>query len=156
MRKNGPLWAQAIATVLGLGYTPRMPGTIGAAAGLFLYVPAFVMPEKWGFFLSISELFLVLVLAAFAVPRVLKASGITDPSFVIIDEVAGMLVALAFLSPNFVYMLLAFGFFRLLDIFKPFPINRMELFPGTWGVMLDDLLAGVLAGLLSIFVMRLV
>ncbi len=153
--KNGPLWAQAIATVLGLGYTPRMPGTVGAAFGLFLYVIAFLMPEKWAFILAGSELIVVLLLSAVAVPGVLAASGKKDPSFVIIDEVAGMLCALTFLAPNFVYLMLSFLFFRVLDIFKPYPINKMENLPGAWGVMADDLAAGVLAGILSILVLRL-
>jgi phosphatidylglycerophosphatase A len=51
--------------------------------------------------------------------------------------------------------MLAFGFFRLLDIFKPFPVNRLEGLKGVWGVMADDVAAGLLAGLLSILVMRL-
>jgi len=57
--------------------------------------------------------------------------------------------------PDFVRILLAFLLFRLLDIFKPWPINRLERLPGAWGVMADDLFAGLLSGLLSILIMRL-
>ena len=75
-----PLWAFAIATVLGLGYTPRMPGTIGAAVGLFLYIPAFFMASEWQFILPLAELAVVLLLTALAVPRVLAAAeGVVDP-----------------------------------------------------------------------------
>ncbi len=152
-----PLWAFAIATVLGLGHTPRMPGTVGAAVGLFLYIPAFLMASEWQFILPLAELALVLLLTALAVPRVLAAAeGVVDPPYVIIDEVAGMLCALSIASPDFVRILVAFVLFRILDIFKPFPVNRMESLPGTWGVLMDDVVAGLLAGLLSVLVLRLV
>lgn len=153
--KNGPLWAQSVSTVLGLGYVPKMPGTIGAAAGIFLYLPAFLLSERGAFIFVLTELVIILVLAAIATPIVLRASGQTDPSFVVIDEVAGMLSALAFLSPDFLYLMLAFVFFRLLDILKPYPVNRFEELPGTWGVMADDIVAGILAGMLSILVLRI-
>ncbi len=153
--KNGPLWAQAAATVLGLGYTPLMPGTVGAAVGLFLYLPAFLLPPRTGWILALAEMAVLLALAFLAVPPVLAASGQRDPSFVILDEVAGMLAALAFLDPEFPYLLIAFLLFRLLDVFKPFPIATLERLPGTLGVMADDLLAGALAGILTIVVTRL-
>lgn len=154
-KKRGPAWAVAISSVLGLGFTPRMPGTIGSLVGLFLYLPAFLLSDDQAFILVLAELAAVFLLAAAAVPRVLKASGTRDPQWVVVDEVAGMLCALSLLSPNFVYLMLAFAFFRLLDIFKPFPVNRLENLPGAWGVMADDVAAGLLAGLCSIIVMRL-
>lgn len=153
--KNGPLWAQAAATVLGLGYTPLMPGTVGAAVGLFLYLPAFLLPPRTGWLLALGEMAVLLVLAFLALPPVLSAAGKQDPSFVILDEVCGMLAALAFLDPEFPYLLIAFLLFRLLDVFKPFPISALEKLPGTAGVLADDLLAGVLAGILTIVVTRL-
>lgn len=153
--KNGPLWAQAAATVLGLGYTPLMPGTVGAAVGIFLYLPAFLLPPRTGWLLSLGEIAVLVALAFLAVPPVLAASGKSDPSFVILDEVAGMLAALAFLDPEFPYLLIAFVLFRLLDVFKPFPISALEKLPGTLGVLADDLLAGALAGILTIVVTRL-
>lgn len=153
---KGPFWAVAVSTVFGLGFTPKMPGTIGALVGVFLYIPAFLMPEGAAVFLALAELAAVFVLAALAVPRVLKATGLRDPSYVVVDEVAGMLCALSLVSPDFIRVMLAFGFFRLLDIAKPFPVGRLERLPGTWGVMADDAAAGVLAGLLTLLVMRFV
>ena len=152
---KGPFWALAIATVFGLGHTPRMPGTMGSAVGLFLFVPALLLPKAYAMAVGSAELLAVLVLGALAVPPVLRASGLRDPGFVVIDEVAGMLAALAFWPPDFVHLLLAFVFFRLLDILKPFPINRLERLPGAWGVMADDLAAGALAGLFAYLAMRL-
>ena len=151
---KGPLWAVATSTVLGLGFTPRMPGTVGALVGVFLYLPAFLMSHEWAFILPLAELAIVFLLAALAVPRVLGATGLTDPSFVVIDEVAGMLCALSLNEPDFMRILVCFLLFRLLDIFKPWPINRLERLPGAWGVMADDVAAGLLAGLLAILVMR--
>ncbi|MEW6756659.1 MAG: phosphatidylglycerophosphatase A [Acidobacteriota bacterium] len=153
--QNGPLWAQAIATLLGLGYSPRMPGTLGSAVGLFLYLPAFLMPAEWSWLLALGETILFCALTLLAVPPVLRASGKADPGFVIVDEVAGMLTALTFLEPDFTYLLVAFALFRLLDILKPYPVNRLERLPGALGVLADDLAAGALAGVLSILVMRL-
>jgi phosphatidylglycerophosphatase A len=132
-----------------------MPGTLGSAVGLFLYLPAFLMPPRWSWLLALGETALFCALALLAVPPVLRASGRADPGFVIVDEVAGMLLALAFLEPDFAYLLVAFALFRLLDIFKPYPVNLLERLPGAWGVLMDDLAAGVLAGVLSILVMRL-
>ena len=152
---KGPAWAVAASTVLGLGFTPRMPGTVGALVGVFIYLPAFLMPPEWVFALPLAELAVILLLSALAVPRVLRASGLQDPSWVVIDEVAGMLCALCMTVPDFVRILLAFLLFRVLDIFKPWPINRLERLPGAWGVMADDLFAGLLSGLLSILIMRL-
>lgn len=154
-KERGPAWAVAASTVLGLGFTPRMPGTVGALVGVFVYLPAFLMPREWVLILPMAELAAILLLSAVAVPRVLRASGLQDPAWVVIDEVAGMLCALSMAVPDFMRILLAFLLFRLLDIFKPWPINRLERLPGAWGVMADDLFAGLLAGLLSILIMRL-
>lgn len=151
---RGPVWAVAVSSVLGLGFTPRMPGTVGALVGVFVYLPAFLMPAEWVFALPLAELAVILLLSAVAVPGVLRASGLHDPSWVVLDEVAGMLCALCMSPPNFVRILLAFLFFRALDIFKPWPVNRLERLPGAWGVMADDILAGLLAGVLSILAMR--
>jgi phosphatidylglycerophosphatase A len=154
--KKGPFWAVVAATVFGLGFTPKMPGTIGALVGVFLYLPAFLLSEGDAVLLVVTELAGVLLLAALAVPRVLKATGLRDPSYVVIDEVAGMLCALSLVPPQFVNVMLAFGLFRLLDISKPFPVGRLERLPGTLGVMADDVAAGLLAGLLTLLVMRFV
>ena len=154
-RAKGPIWAVAVSTALGLGFTPRMPGTVGTLVGVFMYLPAFLMPREWVFALPLAELSAVLLLSALAVPRVLKATGAQDPQFIVIDEIAGMLCALCMAEPDFLRILMAFILFRILDILKPWPVNRLEHLPGAWGVMADDIAAGLLAGLLSILAMRL-
>jgi phosphatidylglycerophosphatase A len=152
---KGPAWAVAVSTAGGVGLSPRMPGTLGALVGVALYLPIMMAPRTWDAALTLAELGVVLLLAAFAVPRVVKASGVEDPQCVVIDEVAGMLCALSMTEPDFVHVFLAFVFFRLLDIFKPWPIHRLERLPGAWGVMADDVAAGLLAGLVTILAMRL-
>ncbi len=154
-KSKGPFWAGALATAGGVGLAPRMPGTLGALVGVLLYLPAHFMPREWVFTLVLSEIAAVLVLSAFAVPRVVRASGLKDPQYVVIDEVAGQLCALGLAGPDAVRIVLAFVAFRLLDIFKPWPIHRLERLPGAWGVMADDLAAGLLAGLVTILLTRL-
>jgi len=145
----------ALSTAGGVGLSPRMPGTLGALVGIVLYLPILLVPKEWASALPLVELAAVLVLSAFAVPRVVRATGLKDPQFVVIDEVAGMLCALSMTEPDFVHIFLAFVSFRLLDIFKPWPIHRLESLPGAWGVMADDVAAGLLAGLVTFLVMRL-
>jgi len=152
---RGPFWAVALSTVLGLGFTPKMPGTVGAAAGFFLFVPAFFLSRDAAFLLPLVELLAVFILAAFSIPPVLRATGQSDPSYIVIDEVAGVLCALCIAPPEFVWSLLAFVLFRTLDIFKPFPVDKLERLRGAWGVVADDVGAGILAGLLTLIVRRL-
>jgi phosphatidylglycerophosphatase A len=154
-KSRGPAWAVALSTAGGVGLSPRMPGTLGALVGVVLYLPVLLVPKEWVFALALLELGAVLVLSALAVPRVVRATGLKDPQFVVIDEVAGMLCALSMTEPDFVHIFLAFVFFRLLDIFKPWPIHRLEHLPGAWGVMADDVAAGLLAGLVTVLAMRL-
>ena len=74
-----------------------------------------------------------------------SASGKSDPSEVVIDEVVGIWIALAGISTGNLHLAAAFLFFRLFDIWKPGPINRLQALPGGWGIMLDDVAAGLLA-----------
>lgn len=150
---EAPRWALWAATALGAGRSPVAPGTAGSLAGLLLYLPAFWAGDLW-WAVAAGELAAVLALSALAVPPVLRASGIRDPQFVVIDEVAGMLVALAFFPPNPVGAGAAFLLFRLFDVAKPFPVGRLERLPGAWGVMADDLAAGLFAGASVLLGMR--
>ena len=143
------------ASVLGLGFTPRMPGTVGAAVGFFLYMPAFFIGVPYCYGLPWAVFILSIAASAASVPKVLAATGLKDPQWVVIDEVAGVTAAFALNPPIFARALLCFLLFRLLDILKPFPIDRMERLPGWWGVVMDDVLAGLLAGLITCLVWTL-
>ena len=85
----------------------------------------------------------------------MKDTGTEDPGWIVIDEVCGIFMALAFVPLEFIIaqpwiLAVAFGLFRFFDILKPLGIHKMEKLPGAWGVMADDLLGGLYAGLLLI------
>ena len=74
-----------------------------------------------------------------------RESGVTDPGFVVIDEVAGQLIALIAIPARWQYVLASFILFRGFDILKPPPLRKIEKLPGGWGIMLDDVGAGLYA-----------
>jgi phosphatidylglycerophosphatase A len=131
-----------VATVLGVGYAPVAPGTFGSAAGLLLW---FVLPKT----AAIQVLAIVVLFAAGSWSGSIaeRHFGRTDPGQVVIDEVMGMLITL-FMNPvGWKGAIVAFLLFRLADIVKPFPANRLESLPGGVGVMADDGMAAVYANL---------
>jgi phosphatidylglycerophosphatase A len=137
------LIAKATGSVFGIGYLPLAPGTFGslAAALLYLYVPTMASP---GFLVP-----LIVVTSALGVwaGGVMEAEYGEDPSSTVIDELAGQWVALVALPVSPVAVLLSFLFFRAYDISKPGPVDHLQRLPGGWGIMADDLLAGLLANL---------
>ncbi|MCY3605535.1 MAG: phosphatidylglycerophosphatase A [Gammaproteobacteria bacterium] len=130
---------------LGLGYLPVAPGTWGSAGGLLVWW--LTLPMGRG--LQALLLILTAVPAALACGACARESGRDDPSFVVLDEVLGMYLALLFLSPSLPWVAAAFVLFRLLDIVKPWPVSVMEKrFTGGAAILLDDLVAGAIAALL--------
>lgn len=131
-----------ISTIGGLGYIPYAPGTAGSLVGLAL---SFLIKG------NLISYFLVIIISFFfgviSSGKFEKHSGMKDPSCVIIDEFVGMIVVFFMIPMTFVSMLAGFLIFRFLDIFKPFPIRSLEKFNGGWGIMLDDLIAGILANI---------
>lgn len=133
-----------VATVGGIGHLPVAPGT---AASLVALLPALLFSHPspaWQALLLVS----VTALGARASAETCRSSGTADPQMTVIDEWAGMWVALAWLYPDQVEIVAAFILFRLLDIVKPWPIYVLERLPGGLGVMGDDLAAGLLTNLL--------
>ena len=90
---------------------------------------------------------LLFAVGTYAADRAKGILAVKDPSVVIIDEIVGCWVALLAISPRLTLLLFAFALFRLFDIWKPFPADRVESLPGGWGIMLDDLVAGIYANL---------
>ncbi|SKA77666.1 phosphatidylglycerophosphatase A [Paucidesulfovibrio gracilis DSM 16080] len=139
-----------LATLGPVGRIPMAPGTWGSAAALLL-APFLFVPLPMGGRLAL--LLPVLVIGVWASGRAEQVLKATDPGCIVIDELLGQWVALLPVTvPTLVHYprlweyALAFGLFRLFDILKPFPIRRVErLFPGGFGVMLDDLMAGLYA-----------
>lgn len=139
---------KTIATGFGSGYVPIAPGTAGAAVGclgLWLYIYFIGIENYWYFqigFLLIT--ILTTILGAIATREVEKEWG-EDPSKVVIDEIIGVWISLLFLPLTWQNILLGFILFRFFDITKPFGIRRLEAIKNGWGVMLDDVLAGIYA-----------
>jgi phosphatidylglycerophosphatase A len=158
-----------VTTFFGSGMSPKAPGTMGSlAATIVAYPMAFLAVKTFTpltsqsiepYFLSFNPFFLIAAIVVFfgAIPFVNKAMKDTsteDPGWIVIDEVCGIFMTFAFVNPQWIigfpYIILPLGFalFRFFDILKPLGIHRFEKFPGAWGVMADDLLGGIYAGIL--------
>ena len=176
-RTAGDYVALALATC-GVGLIPLAPGTWGAALGVGLYLVVLRLAE-WAFVrvvvprvqmsppdfrVTLTTLLLVVVFAVsiagtWAATRAEKLLGKKDPGAVVVDEVAGQLVAFLFVpwgAPWWV-VVAAFVAFRVFDIWKPYPVRRLEHLGGGLGIMADDLLAGfyaaaVMALLISVLI----
>jgi phosphatidylglycerophosphatase A len=144
-------WAWTVGTFLGAGLLRPGPGTWGSAAAAVLWLAAgkslHIGPA------ALAWLTLAAAMSAFAIgvpaaTRVEQESGRPDPGHVVIDEVSGQWIALIHSRVNLSHLLAGFLFFRLFDIVKPWPARRLEGFPAGWGIMLDDVAAGVYALLL--------
>lgn len=150
-----------VTTFFGSGMSPKAPGTMGSLAATIVAYPMAILAVKLFGDIRFNPLFLIAAIIVFfgAIPFVNKAmkdTGTEDPGWIVIDEVCGIFMTFAFISPSFIttipYVILplGFGLFRFFDILKPLGIHRFEKFPGAWGVMADDLLGGIYAGVLMI------
>jgi phosphatidylglycerophosphatase A len=135
--------ARILATGLGSGYSPIVPGTAGSAVGLLLFWPLSRLGTGWAA-AATAVLFFVGVAAS---SHVARRAGSKDPSIVVVDEVLGMWATLLFLPLTPLLAAGGFVLFRVLDVLKPFPARQFESLPGGWGIMADDLMAGVYANL---------
>ena len=134
--------AKTIWTGFGLGLSPVAPGTFGTLLGVLI---AWLAPGPlWVYAIAVSLVSVPLAASA-------ERTDGKDPGSFVLDEVAGYLLAMCFLPRTWPAMGAAFVAFRVFDIFKPWPVKRLEKAPGGWGVLLDDLMAGVYAH----FVVRL-
>jgi phosphatidylglycerophosphatase A len=141
-----------IATVGYCGYSPIAPGTVGSAAGLLFYLLV------WWTGSPIVEVGLIATLFAAGVWAGTTAEryfGGVDPGPIVLDEVVGMLITLAFIPVGWSGALAGFFLFRLFDVLKPYPAGRFEQLHGGLGVMADDAMAAVYANLTLRFVMWL-
>ena len=130
-----------IGTGLGSGYTPKAPGTAGSLLALLIF---FIFPLNsinW-FILSILFFFV----GVWSGSEIEKDKG-EDPGLVVIDEMVGQWLAVIFLPYSWLTLLIGFILFRVFDIFKPYPINRSQKLKAGWGIMIDDVLAGVYANI---------
>ena len=134
-----------LATGFYTGYTPIAPGTIGSLIGVIIY---FGMHRLfWPHYLLI-----LMALAIFGIWISNKAISYffkeRDSKRIVIDEIIGFLIAIFLIPFKVKFIVVAFLVFRVIDVLKPYPLRRLEKLPGGWGVMGDDLLAGVYANLI--------
>jgi phosphatidylglycerophosphatase A len=139
--------AEVIATWFYIGTVPKAPGTAGALAGVLL---VFLL-HRYAFFVNVHFALLALVLLpamVWASSYLCGAMGLKDPQLIVADEVLGQIIAFAPVTLfNAWDYLAAFVLFRTFDIWKPFPVNLLEKLPKGWGVMMDDVMAGLYAAL---------
>jgi phosphatidylglycerophosphatase A len=138
---------------LGSGLLPKAPGTWGTLAGVLIGMAVLAyFPAETLFLLTI----LLTLMAVREIGRYEARTGLHDDSRIVVDEVAGIWLALCISGASLPAAVLSFLFFRLYDIWKPSIIGRIDReAPGGWGVMGDDLVAGAAAGLSSALVLQL-
>lgn len=139
-------WAVLVATGFGVGRLRPAPGTWASAITVILWwLFARLTPLQVHFWLAIFLALLTVIVGIPAATRVALGSGQKDPQFVVIDEVAGQLIAMIAVPVAWKSLLISFILFRGFDIVKPPPIRSLEQLPGGWGVVLDDVAAGFCA-----------
>lgn len=144
MDKKPKTWVLMVATAAGLGYAPIASGTAGTA-GAFLLALLLVKFSVAVYLLIWLALF---GLACWTAQAVQDALGKDDPSIVVIDEVAGYLLAVFLLPPSLGYLIAAFFIFRLFDIVKPFPASYFDReVKNGFGIVMDDVVAGIYTNL---------
>jgi phosphatidylglycerophosphatase A len=136
--------ATVVATGLGSGYAPFAPGTAGSLVGLALFWPL----HRLSLAAQAGVTALVFVLGVVAATHVARRLGVEDPGLVVADEVVGMWVSLLGVPLTGVTAVAGFVLFRVFDVFKPYPARDLERLPAGWGIMCDDVMAGVYANLL--------
>ena len=146
--ENRTRWAFAVATFFGAGRLKPGPGTWGSIAAVLLWTIA-----AWAVHLNphallaalLAGIALALIAGIPAATIAARESGKHDPGFIVIDEVAGQWIALIGCPADWRHALVAFVLFRIFDIVKPFPIRRLERLPRGWGIVFDDVAAGLYA-----------
>lgn len=141
-------WAWALGTWFGAGLLKPGPGTYGSVAAVLLWYGAAYEFHPAAVWLAVGTALAALMVTLIGIPAatiVARESGREDPGFVVVDEVAGQWIALIGVRTDWRHAVLALILFRLFDIWKPWPIRRLEELPEGIGIMLDDVAAGVLA-----------
>lgn len=160
--------AVRLATAFGLGYAPVAPGTVGSLVAVVFFVPFLL----WGANVFVQAAYLVALVVLglagqWSVEEALPRWGGGDPRPIVIDEILGQWLTYGALvlahaldpatgvpGPGWKYLLAGFILFRAFDVMKPFPIRRSERLPGGAGVLMDDVLAGIYAGLGLLLLVR--
>lgn len=149
------LWAWALGTFFGAGFLQPGPGTYGSVAALLLWYGAahVFAPSRLALAIGTTTAAVgITLLGIRASTIVARESGRKDPGHVVVDEVAGQLIALIAIAPDWRHAAISLLLFRIFDILKPPPVRQLERLPEGTGIMMDDVAAGVLALLCAQFI----
>jgi phosphatidylglycerophosphatase A len=155
--KKDNLAIQLIATFGFSGYLPIAPGTCASLLAVIIW---FLLPwESW--IVRLIILIVTFLTGLYCADRMEKSSGTKDPTFVVIDEVAGIWLALLLFPQlrfpgSFPIIISIFFVFRIFDIIKIFPLRKLEKLPGGLGIMLDDLFAGLYTALVIFIILKVI
>lgn len=139
------IFVRSFVSVFGLGYIPVAPGTFGTLGGfLFWYFYARHMLPLHLLILT----FVLIILSCYISTLAEKVYNEKDSQKIVIDEFCGYLVTILFAGKQLYVGLLGFALFRLFDIFKPWPVRNFERLPKGIGVVMDDVMAGIYAGII--------
>jgi phosphatidylglycerophosphatase A len=142
------LWAWTLGTFFGTGLLKPGPGTYGSVAAVLLWYAAAHVFSPSRLALSIATAIIAAAITLAGIPAatiVAEESGRKDPGLVVVDEVAGQLIALIWAMPDWRHAVIALALFRFFDILKPPPVRQLERLPAGTGIMMDDVAAGFLA-----------
>jgi phosphatidylglycerophosphatase A len=134
--------ALALATTLGVGFVPYAPGTFGSAAGLLLW---WLLPSSLP--VQAAAIVIIFLVGSWSGHVAERHFGASDPPPVVIDEVMGMWITLLLNPVGWQGAVIGFLLFRLFDVIKPYPADRLERLRGGFGVMADDGMAAVYANI---------
>jgi phosphatidylglycerophosphatase A len=145
-RRRAPLWAKLVATFFGTGLLHPGPGSWGSAATVLLWwlLSTWINPH-WQAAATVLLAAVAILVGIPAATQMARATGLKDPQFVVIDEVAGQLITLIAVPVSWKSLLLGFILFRGFDIVKPPPVRQLEHLPEGIGIVLDDVGAGLYA-----------
>jgi len=138
-----------LSTWFYVGNLPVAPGTAASAVGAAI---AIILSQNIILYICVS---LIVILLGFMVSgKMEKALGQKDPGCIVIDEVAGIMLAFFLLPMTPVVIIVAFFLFRAFDMFKIYPVNKFEQLEGSTGVMMDDIIAGIYTNIVMQFAVR--
>lgn len=140
-----------LATGFGIGYSPIAPGTLGT----LLAIPIYFFLSEISFPLYQLTLLAFFFLSSWISERAENYFGKKDDPRIVIDEMMGFFITMLWVTKTPLFILVGFILFRFFDIFKPFPIRRFEKVRGGFGVVLDDVMAGIFANVILRFIMIL-
>lgn len=139
------LLSRIISTFFGVGYFPVAPGTLTSFAVILAY-KYYLFRLSWPLYLAVLSL--LFFIGVYTSTQYSSESKKKDPRKIVIDEACGQLLVLFRMSDAWFPLILSFVLFRMFDILKPFPIKKVENFPKGWGIMLDDAVAAIYAGVI--------